>query len=117
MEERHPIGRGAAVLLDILRARGIDPQSAPPIDAVWPVFKEFVAIPFATDGDESDGVLYQSGTYSFTGRRAFHVVFVRQFQVVDATGEHDHFEQLRCECLFDPDEKTDGLQPFHLWWF
>jgi hypothetical protein len=61
MSNRHPIKRGERVLHDMLRARGIDPKRPRSIGEVWDVFKEFIAVPFDTDGDDSDGVLFETG--------------------------------------------------------
>jgi hypothetical protein len=55
-----------------------------------------VAVPFDVDGPEGDGVLYQSGVFSFYGEAEFYIDFVRQFEVTDADGEYDHYEQVHC---------------------
>jgi hypothetical protein len=52
--------------------------------------------------------------YSFTGPERFTVSFLRQFQHLDEDGEHDGYEQLRCEFLYEatPDLRDFGRSSF-----
>jgi hypothetical protein len=112
--EPFSIAEGQRVLHDLLRARGVDPIRPRSAGETWEVFKEFVAIPFATD---SDGVLFQTGTFSFYGQDEFYLDFLRQFEVGDEDGEHDHYEQLHCEFRFPVTEATRSFGIFNHWWF
>ena len=115
--ERFPVTEGKEVLHDRLRARGLDPRNLPSAGETWEVFKEFVAIPFETEGRDSDAVLFQTGTFDFGGRAEFYVDFLRQFEVADEDGEHDHYEQLHCEFRFPITEATQSFGNVNLWWF
>ncbi len=66
----HVVENGQDVLHDLLRARAIDPLTPGPAHEIWEVFKEFVAVPFDTTGPDSDGVLYQIGTFRFPERKS-----------------------------------------------
>lgn len=117
MGERFPIAEGQRVLHDLLRARGVDPARPASVGDTWEVFKEFIAIPSETEGPGSDGVLYQTGTYDFHGQDEFYLDFLRQFEVVEEDGEHDHYEQLHCEFRFPVTEFTRSFGNFDHWWF
>src|SRR5688572_21483873 len=55
-------------------------------------FLRFARQRFATTGTpDSDGLLFQYGTHAFGGAPMFILDLARQFEVVDADGEHDHF--------------------------
>lgn len=111
-----PIRDGEAVLRQMLKAHGVDPSRPRTVGETWEVFKEFVRRRFKTSGPESDGVLYETGIFHFTGRDEFYLNFTRQFEATDR-GEHDHYEQLRCEFRFPVTEETLAFGSFHAWWF
>lgn len=117
MNDRRPISEGEQTLHELLRVRGIDPAFPGSVGETWQVFKEFVAIPFETEGADSDGVLYQAGIFDFYGRDEFYLEFLRQFEVLDEDGEHDRFEQLHCEFRFPASEATRSFGAFDHWWF
>ena len=81
------------------------------------MFQQFVGRPSDGVGDDEDGVLYQSGTFSFYGQDEFYVSFLRQFGFADRDGEHDHYEQLECEFRFPMTEQTRAFEQFNRWWF
>ena len=85
----------------------------PSVREVWQIFKSFsvVAVNCA-----NDALLFQSGIYDFTGREWFYLDFVRQFGFEDEAGEHDHFEQLHCEFLYEPGQVLRNLET-NLWSF
>lgn len=105
------------MLRQMLRRRGIDPEGHPPARPVWDVFKEFAQLPSDATGPESDGVLYQSGVFRFHGPDEFYLDFLRQFEFVDAAGEHHHFEQLHCEFRFVLTDEVRALPELNRWWF
>ena len=96
----------------LLRQNGVDPQSASGL-AAWSAFKEFGRETF---GPEHIGLLFQVGTYNFTGEPLFYFDPVCQFEISDSEGEHDHFEQLHCELTCVPDDATSGVEA-SLWSF
>ncbi len=49
--------------------------------------------------------------------RVFYLDFLRQFDVTDEDGEHDHFEQLHCEFRFPITAETRSFERFNHWWF
>lgn len=105
------------MLHEMLRARGIDPVAPRSLSEVWEVFKEFVKVPSDTRGPDSDGVLYQTGTFDFYGDPEFYISFVRQFEVVDEGGEYDHYEQLDCEFRYPVHLQPEPIGAFVRWWF
>ena len=62
-------------------------------------------------------MLYQIGTFELGGPEAFYVDLVRQFEVLDDEGQHDHYEQVHCELRFDSTEDTRAFGQFERWWF
>ena len=56
--------------------------------AAWSAFKAFGREVF---GPEGVGLLFQVGTFDFTGTPLFYFDPVCQFEVIDSDGEHDHF--------------------------
>lgn len=66
---------------------------------------------------DSDGLLFQYGTYAFSGRPMFTLHLTRQFAVIDADSEHDHYVQLHCELRYEPERDLDALGSFHSWFF
>ena len=99
-------------LIALLRQHGVDHQSAPGL-AAWSAFKDFGREMF---GSEGIGLLFQVGTYDFTGRPLFYFDPVCQFEITDSDGEHDHFEQLHCELTCVPDDTVNGVEA-SLWSF
>lgn len=65
----------------------------------------------------TDGLLFESGVYRFTGSERFTVDFLCQFEVVYEDGDHDHYEQLRCEFLYEPTDELRSLGSLTLWCF
>jgi hypothetical protein len=116
-------GRGIAiddaerVLKEMLRQRGLDPETPRSVGETWDVFKDFAAVAFETSGPESDGVLYQIGIYSFYGKPEFYIDFLRQFEITYDDGEHDHFEHLHCEFRFAATDELRAFGNLQHWWF
>lgn len=54
---------------------------------------------------EPDNLLFEAGTYSFSGKRMFQFSLVRQFQFLD----EDEFVQLRLNVLYSPSLQTRFL--------
>src|SRR5690349_3505893 len=81
--------------------------------AAWSAFKAYGREVF---GAPNVGLLLQVGTYDFTGAPLFYFDPVCQFEVTDADGEHDHFEQLHCEMTCQPDDVLSGIEA-SLWSF
>ncbi|MEK4762252.1 hypothetical protein MHH85_18470 [Viridibacillus sp. FSL E2-0187] len=77
---------------------------------VWEIFKEFGRNP--VEGEEEIALLFECGTYNFTGENLFYLDFVRQF----ATEDNDEMEQLHCEFTFKPTFDLENLQ-FHEFYF
>ena len=99
-------------LVELLRQHGVGGQSAAGM-AAWSAFKAYGREVFGSPGV---GLLFQAGTYGFTGKPLFHFDPVCQFEIVDQDGEHDYFEQLHCEMTCQPDEASHGVSA-ELWSF
>ncbi|KUO02914.1 hypothetical protein AQJ67_18900 [Streptomyces caeruleatus] len=86
--------------------------------AAWLAFTQFGRQRFDTVlGPDSDGLLFQYGTYTFSGRPMFTVDFARQFDISDEDGEHDHYVQVHCELRYETEPALDGLGSFSSWFF
>jgi hypothetical protein len=97
-------------LKGMLKAEGFD-ISKPNPQIAWNVFKSFVQKPVEC---ADDAVLFQCGTFSFTGKDLFYLDFVRQFSIDDEDGEYDHMEQLHCEFTCNPNKELNPLEK-NLW--
>ncbi|MHB1484116.1 MAG: hypothetical protein ACYCYI_05585 [Saccharofermentanales bacterium] len=78
----------------------------PDIYLLWKVFKQFSNVKFNV---ADDALLFQCGTYNFTGKDIFYWELIRQFSF-EKNGEYDHMEQLHIEFLFDPAEDLAAFQ-------
>ncbi len=94
------IAEAEAELHAILAPHGVG-TPALSMATAWRVFCDFARRP-VTD-TASDGVLFQAGTYSFSGVPLFTVGLTRQFERLDPNGGHAYYEQLQCELTFDPE--------------
>ncbi|MEU3468967.1 hypothetical protein ABZ716_13755 [Streptomyces sp. NPDC006687] len=84
----------------------------------WLAFLRFGQRRFDTaSSPDSDGLLFQYGTYSFSGPPMFTLDLTRQFDISDEDGEHDHFLQIHCELLYTPDQLLRDLSSFTSWFF
>ena len=86
---------------------GLD-QSRPRPRIAWDVFKALYSKPM----ESPSGLLFECGTYSFTGPKLFTFSFTRQMPI---PGE-DEFFQLRMEFAREPSALTDRLKT-NLWSF
>jgi len=96
----------------LLHQHGVGDQPASGV-AAWSAFKAYGREVFGAPGV---GLLFQVGTYEFSGTRLFYFDPVCQFEVTDSDGEHDHFEQLHCEMTCRPSDHLSGIEA-SLWSF
>lgn len=61
------------------------------------------------DVGEPDMLLFETGTYDFTGEKMFHFDLVRQFQFLN----EDEFVQLHLTVLYEPSPKLALLRKIH----
>ena len=80
--------------LDMLKREITEKMSLPEIvDA----FERMCSVPIA-----DDMILFETGTFSFTGEPRFYFCLVRQFPIED----DDEFYQIHVEILFQPDSEN-----------
>lgn len=79
----------------------------------WEAFKCFGR---EVAGQEGVGLLFQVGTFNFSGEPLFYFDPVAQFETKDDEGEHDHYEQTHCE-LTAPAAETLRNTECTLWSF
>ncbi|MET9452895.1 hypothetical protein [Streptomyces cinerochromogenes] len=107
--------------LDVLRAElevGRSTQTELTARAAWLAFMRFARQRFATaPTPDSDGLLFQYGTYAFSGRPMFTVNLTRQFAISDDEGEHEHYVQVHCELRYECEPVLDALGSFASWFF
>lgn len=82
----------------LLSQHGVGETAVNAADA-WEAFKCF-----GREVIDQEGValLFQAGTFTFSGEPLFYFDPVVQFEVKDEEGEHDHFEQTHCELTGPP---------------
>lgn len=84
----------------------------------WTAFLRFGGQRFETPATpDSDGLLFQYGTYAFDGPPMFMLDLTRQFEINDADGEHDHYVQIHCELRYTPRPPLKDLGTFGSWFF
>jgi hypothetical protein len=111
----HQIDLAAEVLADLL---GEERRSGDVVEAMLRAFGRFAVIRFAVPkGPDIDGLLFQYGTYSFTGRPMFTLDLLRQFELRDQRGEYEAYRQVGYELLLEPTDRLSGLGRWESWWF
>jgi hypothetical protein len=100
-----------ATLERMLADAGFD-KSRPDTPLAWRVFKQFASIPVAA---ATDGLLFQCGTYGFSGEPAFEFDFTRQF-TQEEKGDEPSMEQLSCTLYYPPSNELGALNT-NLWSF
>ncbi|MDT6985460.1 hypothetical protein ACFSUJ_32670 [Streptomyces lusitanus] len=111
---------GMEKALDLLHAELEGGRSATKLTtwAAWLAFMRFARQRFATaPTPDSDGLLFQYGTYAFSGQPRFTVDLTRQFDIGDGRGEHDHYVQVHCELRYECEPDLDALGSFDSWFF
>ncbi|GAA2462845.1 hypothetical protein [Streptomyces lavendulocolor] len=107
--------------LDILSAElamGRSTTTGLTTKAAWLAYTRFGRQRFETAATpDSDGLLFQYGTYVFSGRPMFTVDLTRQFGISAADGEYDRYVQVHCELRYEPELALDALGRFDSWFF
>ncbi|MEJ8640587.1 hypothetical protein WKI68_02325 [Streptomyces sp. MS1.HAVA.3] len=62
-------------------------------------------------------MLFQYGTYAFSGRPMFTLDLTRQFNINADDGEHAHYVQVHCELRYEPEPTLDAVGSFDSWFF
>lgn len=82
--------------------------------AAWDLFIAFAEVPFVVPAiADADGLLYQFGTYRFTGTAMFHLDLVRQFAVLDS----DEHVQAHLELVFESGDDLVALGGHGEWFW
>ncbi|MCX4991216.1 MULTISPECIES: hypothetical protein [unclassified Streptomyces] len=116
MSGRPSIGEAA----DLLRAQLRVGQLSSPAttEDAWSAFIRFGRMRFNTaDSPDADGLLFQYGVHAFDGPEAFSLDLARQFEVLGADGDYDHFVQVHCELVYEPVPALAALGDFNSWFF
>ncbi|HKF88981.1 MAG TPA: hypothetical protein VKB85_13035 [Propionibacteriaceae bacterium] len=111
------IGEAAAVFHALVTAHGLQLEELTARSA-WQVFGDYGRVAFETpDLPDADGLLYQYGMHRLRQRSLFELDLVRQFEVVDAEGNHDHYVQMHCTLRYAPTPELAALGADQCWWF
>ena len=89
----------------LLNASGFD-AGHPDALVAWDAFKRFSRESVAC---ADDAMLFEVGTFSFTGEPLFHLGMTRQF-THEEDGEHVGMEQLQCTLLYQPTPELSALK-------
>lgn len=117
MPGRTPIAAAEATLRDLVGSG--DHVAVPPsVDHVMGAIKRFGSMEFdVSDLPDADGFLFQYGNFKWLANPGFVVGFVRQFEEVDAAGEHDCYIQLQCEFTYSISPELESIAGKEDWWF
>lgn len=108
MPGRPPLGEAVQ---DLRREIGSDGVTTAP--QAWSSFLRFGRRRYDKPGTpDCDGLLFQYGIVSFYGTEMFVLDFTRQFEVIDADGDHDH-----CALCYASDATLRNLDSFNSWFF
>jgi hypothetical protein len=111
------IGEAAAVFHALITAHDLRVEELTARSA-WQVFGDYGRVTFETpDLPDADGLLYQYGMHRLRRWSLFELDLVRQFEVVDAGGDHDHYVQMHCTLRYAPTPELAALGADHCWWF
>lgn len=80
-------------------------QDGMTLDELINAFEEMCALSVG----EPDSLLFETGTFHFTGEKLFHFDLVRQFQFLD----EDEYVQLHLTAMYEPSRKTALLFKTH----
>ena len=117
MSRRAAIGEAATLFHALITAHGLRVEELTARSA-WQVFGDFGRVVFETpDLPDADGMLYQYGMHRFMRRSLFELDLVRQFEVVDAEGDHDRYVQMHCTLRYSSTPELAALGADHCWWF
>lgn len=117
MPHRPPISEALSFLREELESGHRELAGLTASD-VWPAFLRFGQQRFETAATpDSDGLLFQYGTYAFGGPSMFTLDLTRQFEVNDAESEHNHYVQVHCELRYEPQVSLRDLGSFDTWFF
>jgi hypothetical protein len=112
-ESALPAHSASQVLLAQIEALGISTHQLSAQQA-WTVFLNFAKMPFdVPQVPNSDGLLYQFGTFHFAGEPAFYLEPVRQL----ARHDSDEYIQVHLEMQFPPHPDVAALGQHTEWWF
>lgn len=115
---KKPRGEEALTLLRAELGVGRSKTAESTTRAAWLAWVRFAQHRFGVaPSPESDGLLFQYGTYAYTGRPMFTLDLARQFGINDDDGEHDHYVQVHCELRYEPDPTLDAAGSFDSWFF
>lgn len=85
---------------------------------VWLVFLRFGRrLFYIPDTPDTDGLLFQYGTYTFDGPATFTLDLTWQFELSDSYGDHDHYMQVHCELQYGLTPALEALGNFNSWFF
>lgn len=113
MVDREPLDRAVERLRQLLGGR----HERPSVELLS-TLREFERVRFdVPDTPDADGFLFQYGSFGRTADAEFVLGFVRQFEVVDAEGEHDAYVQLRLEYRYPADPDLVAVGRLARWWF
>ena len=118
MTVRHPI-EAAEGIFRALGGFAVGDEEIPPPSRLLSAVEAFATVEFAVaEGlPNQDGFLFQYAAVTTFGDVGFVLGFARQFEVVEADGEHEGYVQLLAEYHFGHDEELAGLGHREDWWF
>jgi hypothetical protein len=95
-----------------------DDHPAPTHDEFLYAVRRFSVIAFEVpDSPDSDGFLFEYGTFRWIPEPGFVVGVVRQFEIPKDSGDLDHYVQLRAEYRYAIEPDLEALRDRQSWWF
>jgi hypothetical protein len=98
--------------------QSLEGEGSPTSDSLFAALRRFAAIEFdVSDNPDSDGFLFEYGTFVSLPRPGFTIGFVRQFGESEGVDEDESYTQLSIEYRYDPDDELDAVGRRKEWWF
>lgn len=117
MSDVHPIAQAEQILRELLRLPSNRSAAPSPQDFLAAV-QRFAAVEFdIADAPNSDGFLFEYGTYRSLPDPGFGVRIARQFEIVNDSEDHDHYVQISGEYLYPIEPDLEDLGSVVSWWF
>ncbi|NUT53403.1 MAG: hypothetical protein HOV94_39875 [Saccharothrix sp.] len=116
-----PVVDGHPVVMAVDIARNLQAKmgsSVSSIPKVMGLVRRFAAVEFEVPNDvDGDGYLFQLGIVNWLPELAFVLSVVRQLEVVDQSGEHENYIQVRFGFTYPLDEELKVVGSHAQWWF
>ncbi|WP_131737202.1 hypothetical protein [Actinomadura roseirufa] len=115
MAGRNPVDAAGAIARRILRERS---RPGSPVAVLVRLTRDFADFEFDVPNTaDADGFIFQYGAANWFSEPTFVLSIGRQFEVVDADGQYEHFLQVHFEFRYPLDDALEAARDHAEWWF